>query len=238
VICTLSVHGHRFTFKHLCWHSITKILRNGPKAHFPFRGVYNSKSAPISRTMNDCVKVRTRSLGMLRVCLGYSSMRLWVPFIAPRQLGAVGGQQGRLSLPSVGWRTGQSGAPPDSHCSCSLCDLLLILAQTIVADSWQLAHRTPSGAPCRPLAGHASPADCAADRCAGGRWLTGQSSAPPDSPVNYSRTPPIFSESGLFTGGWPGAPDSPVCQAELDFGCTKPSLLHFFSSLLFSVSST
>ena len=23
------------TFKHLCLHSITKILRNGPKAHFP-----------------------------------------------------------------------------------------------------------------------------------------------------------------------------------------------------------
>jgi hypothetical protein len=36
VICTLFIHGHRFTFKHLCWHSITKILRNGPKAHFPF----------------------------------------------------------------------------------------------------------------------------------------------------------------------------------------------------------
>jgi hypothetical protein len=32
----LSIHGHRFTFKHLCWHSITKILRNGPRAHFPF----------------------------------------------------------------------------------------------------------------------------------------------------------------------------------------------------------
>jgi hypothetical protein len=32
----LFIHGHRFTFKHLCWHSITKILRNGPKAHFPF----------------------------------------------------------------------------------------------------------------------------------------------------------------------------------------------------------
>jgi hypothetical protein len=29
-----------------------------------------------------------------------------------------------------------------------------------------------------------------------------------------------------------------VCQAELNFGCTKPSLLPFFSSLLFSVSST
>jgi hypothetical protein len=36
LICTLFIHGHRFTFKHLCWHSITKILRNGPRAHFPF----------------------------------------------------------------------------------------------------------------------------------------------------------------------------------------------------------
>jgi hypothetical protein len=42
-------------------------------------------------------------------------------------------------------------------------------------------------------ASHASPADLAADRCAGGRWLTKQSGAPPDSPVNYSRTPPKFS---------------------------------------------
>jgi hypothetical protein len=87
-------------------------------------------------------------------------------------------------------------------------------------------------------AGHVSPANCAVDRCAGGRWLTGQSGAPPDSPVNYSRTTLIFPESVLFTEGWLGAPDSPVCQAELDFGCTKPSLLHLFSFLLFSVSST
>jgi hypothetical protein len=92
--------------------------------------------------MNDCVKVRTRSLGMLIVCLGDSSMRLGVPFIAPRQLGAVGDQQGRLRLPSVGWRTGQSGASPDSHCRQSGADLLSILAQSTVADSWQLAHRT------------------------------------------------------------------------------------------------
>jgi hypothetical protein len=48
--------------------------------------------------------------------------------------------------------------------------------------------------------GHASHADCAADRCAGGRWLTGQSGAPPDSPVNYNRTPPQFPESGQFAG--------------------------------------
>ena len=119
----------------------------------------------------------------LNAFLGDSSMRLAVPFIAPRQLGAVGGQQGRLSLPSVGWRTVQSGAPPDSHCSCPVRDLLPILAHTTIADSWQLVHRTLSGAHrtvwC-PLptvgAGHASPADCTADRCAGGRWLTEQSS--------------------------------------------------------------
>jgi hypothetical protein len=36
LFCTLSIHKHEFIFKHLCWHSITKILRNGPRAHFPF----------------------------------------------------------------------------------------------------------------------------------------------------------------------------------------------------------
>jgi hypothetical protein len=121
-------------------------------------------------------------------------------------------------LPSVGWRTGQSGAPPDNHCSCPVRDLRPILAQTTVADSCQLAHRTLSGAHrtvrC-PLptvgVGHASPADCASDRCAGGHWLTEQSGAPLDSPMNYSRTPPNFPESGLFTGGQPGAPDTVRC---------------------------
>jgi hypothetical protein len=59
--------------------------------------------------------------------------------------------------------------------------------------------------------GHASPVDCAGDRCAGDRWLTGQSGAPPDSPVNYSRTPPNFPENDLFTGVQPGAPDTVRC---------------------------
>jgi hypothetical protein len=147
-----------------------------------------------------CAETECGRLRMLKVCLVDSSMRLGVPFIAPRQLGAVGGILGRLILPSVGWRTGQSGAPPDSHCSMSGADLLPKLAQpTIVAPGW-LAHQTMSGAHrtvrC-PLpsvgAGHTSPADLAADRCASGRWFTGQSSAPPDSPVNYSRTAPKFS---------------------------------------------
>jgi hypothetical protein len=43
-----------------------------------------------------------------------SSMRLGVPFIAPRQKGAVERIPGRQFLPSVDWRTGQSGAPPDT----------------------------------------------------------------------------------------------------------------------------
>jgi hypothetical protein len=74
-----------------------------------------------------CVETECGSLRMLSECLGVSSMRLGVSFIAPRQLGAVGGQQGRPKLPSVGWcTTGQplfmsdarspsySGA--DDHC--------------------------------------------------------------------------------------------------------------------------
>jgi hypothetical protein len=60
-------------------------------------------------------------------------------------------------------------------------------------------------------AGHVSPADSAVDRCAGGRWLTEQSGAPPDSPVNYIRTPPKFPESGMFAGVQPGAPDTVRC---------------------------
>jgi hypothetical protein len=99
-----------------------------------------------------CVETECGDLELLNDCLGDSSMRLGVPFIASRQLGAVGDQQGRQFLPSVGWRTGQSGAPPDSHCSMSGADLLPNLAQpTVVTLAW-LAHRTLSGAPSRPLA--------------------------------------------------------------------------------------
>jgi hypothetical protein len=51
------------------------------------------------------VKMESWSLRMFLVSLGSSSMRLGVLFIAPRQLGAVGDQQGRPFLPFVGWRT-------------------------------------------------------------------------------------------------------------------------------------
>jgi hypothetical protein len=132
---------------------------------------------------------------MVSECLGDSSMRIGVPFIAPMQLGAVEDNHGRLILPSVVWCTGQSGAPPDSHCSCLVHDCFPKRAQLTIAALGPMAHRTLSGAHrtvrC-PLptvgVGHASPADCAADR-----WLTGHSGAPPDSPVNFSGTPPSIS---------------------------------------------
>ena len=57
-----------------------------------------------------CAESKSWCLEMLRECLMYSSMRLGVPFIAPRQLGAVESNSGRPSLPSVVGRTGQSGA--------------------------------------------------------------------------------------------------------------------------------
>jgi hypothetical protein len=133
-------------------------------------------------------------------------MRLGVSFIAPQQLGAVESIPGRQFMPSVTWRTGQSGA-----------DHFPYLAKPTVAVLEQLAHRTLSGAHwtvrChfRPLAlatRHAQilrptvgPADC---------WLTGQSGAPPDSPVIYSRTPPSKSREQPVRQSQPGAPDSPV----------------------------
>jgi hypothetical protein len=89
---------------------------------------------------------------MFRVCLVFSSMRLGVPFIAPRQLGAVESNPGRQFLPSVGWRTGQSGAPPDRHYSVSGADCFPKMAQPTIEDLEPLAHRTLCGAPIRLLA--------------------------------------------------------------------------------------
>jgi hypothetical protein len=169
-----------------------------------------------------CVKLESWSLRMLSECLGDSSMRLGVPFIAPRQLVAVGGQLGRPNLPSVGWCTRQSDAPPDSHCSCPVRDLLPFLAHPTVGPRDRLAHRTLSGAH-RTVSVHnrlllratRRPWIALATVGAGDRWLTGQSGAPPDSPMNYSHV--SFSVSrerrvhrGRLTGQSGAPPDSPV----------------------------
>jgi hypothetical protein len=115
----------------------------------------------------ECVELESWSLRMLSECLGDSSMRLGFPFIAPRQLGVVGGQHGRPNLPYVGWCTGQSGAPPDSHCSCPVRDLLPFLAHPTVGPRGRLAHRTVRWSQPTVVAGHTSPADSAANRW---RW--------------------------------------------------------------------
>jgi hypothetical protein len=110
---------------------------------------------------------------MLSECLVDSSMRLGVPFIAPRQLGAVEDQLGRPILPSVEWCTGQSGAPPDSHCSCLVRDLLPFLAHPTVGPRGQLAHRTVR---CPlPTVGTTTCRAKIARPTVGDRWLTGQS---------------------------------------------------------------
>jgi hypothetical protein len=138
-----------------------------------------------------CAELESWCLGMLRECLIYSSMRLGVPFIAPRQLGAVESIPGRQFLPSVAWRTGQSV----HHRTLSGADFFLVLVQLTVEDPEPLAHRTLSGAhrtvrctPDSPVPPsdrwlcHASHADYAADRWPGRllahrtvRCATGQS---------------------------------------------------------------
>jgi hypothetical protein len=137
-----------------------------------------------------CAESKSWCLGMLRGCLVCSSMRLGVPFIAPRQLGAVESILGRQFLPLVAWRTGQSRAPPDTvrcgslslfgeadHCRFRAVGAPDTVRCPILAVGSATCHaRNP-----RPTVG---PAD---------RWITGQSGAPPESPVNYSHTPLIIS---------------------------------------------
>jgi hypothetical protein len=103
---------------------------------------------------------------MLSECLVCCSMHLGVPFIAPRQLGAVGDQHGRQILPFVEWCAGQSGAPLDRSCRSPVLDPLPYLAHPTVGPTVSLAHRTVRCAQPTIGVGHASPADCAGDR-----WL-------------------------------------------------------------------
>jgi hypothetical protein len=83
---------------------------------------------------------------MFLVSLVFCSMRLGVPFIAPRQVGAVGVQHGKQILPFVEGCTGQSGAPLDSHCSSPVLDFLPLWAQPTVDAPGPLVHQTLSGA--------------------------------------------------------------------------------------------
>jgi hypothetical protein len=150
---------------------------------------------------------------MLRECLVFS-MRLGVPFIAPRQLGAVECIPGRQFLSSVAWRTGQSGAPPDTvRCgSLSLfgeadrCSLGAVGAPDTV-------RCTPDSPVPHPTVGtcHASRVDSTADRWPGRLLAHRTVRCTPDSPVNYSRTPSITSREQQVRLSQPGAPDTVRC---------------------------
>jgi hypothetical protein len=103
-------------------------------------------------------------------CLVYCSMRLGVPFIAPRQLGAVRDPFGRQFLPSVGWRTGQSFSGEADRC---------VLGPLGAPDS-PMRPSDVGSATCRslialPTIGRGTPLAHRTVRCT------------PDSPVNFSR---------------------------------------------------
>jgi hypothetical protein len=118
-------------------------------------------------------------------------MRLGVPFIAPRQLGAVENKSGRPSLPSVVGCTGQSGA----HRTLSGARFVSInsaVDRCRLLEIWEpMAHRTVRCTPDSPVhTGHcpvpdllpkmAQPtvADLGADGAPDSPVHTGQSGAP------------------------------------------------------------
>jgi hypothetical protein len=149
-------------------------------------------------------------------------MRLGVPFIAPRQLGAVESKSGRLILPSVDWCTGQSGA----HRTLSGARFPSLNGEAdhwLTWSRWRTGHvRCTPDSPVTPSSrwlGHVSRADRAVDRWPDRQLAHRTVRCTPDSPVNYSRTPSANSRGRLLRAESPwrnrtlsGAPpDSPVC---------------------------
>jgi hypothetical protein len=126
-----------------------------------------------------------------------------------------------------------SGAPdsPVHHRTLSGVDFFPSLAKPTVGDSESLAHQTLSGAHrtvrCPLLTVGSATRRARITRPTVGRadcWLTGQSSAPPDSPVIYSRTPPSKSREQPVDRRRPAPPDTVRCtQTEQSFSCTQPT---------------
>jgi hypothetical protein len=115
-----------------------------------------------------------------------------------------------------------SGGAPDIPCSLSGADYFPKLAQPTVEDLEPLVHWTLSGAHqtvrCpHPIVGPATRHARIARPTVGSadRWLTGQSGAPPNSPVIFSRTLLTVSRERQLrrrrlTGQSGAPPDSPV----------------------------
>jgi hypothetical protein len=120
-------------------------------------------------------------------------MRLGIPFIAPRDLGAVGAPFGRLWLPSVRGCKGLSGAYRTMNSAMTknplVCYFLLLRAPDCLVGG-----TGPSGTPLD----YCLEADVAASH-----WLAGTPDClvhRADGPVNYSRQRLIFSEGTRFGG--------------------------------------
>jgi hypothetical protein len=133
-----------------------------------------------------CAESKSWCLGMLRECLVYSSMRLGVPFIAPRHLGAVECILGRQFLPSVARRTGQSGAPLDTV----RCGFLSFFGE---ADRWRFgAVGAPDTVRCTPESLVPPPfrplARPRVSRGSRGRPLARPTVGSPDSPVHIGQS--------------------------------------------------
>jgi hypothetical protein len=146
-------------------------------------------------------------------------MRLGVPFIAPRQLGAVEIiQEDKSFLLST--------SAPDSpvhHQTLSGADFFPIQAQPTVGDLEPLAHRTQSGAH-RTVRCPLQTVGPATRHTRIARPTVGS----PDSPVNFSRTPLIASRERRLRRGWltetgPGAPDTVRCTTGQS-GAPRPKL--------------
>jgi hypothetical protein len=186
-------------------------------------------------------------LEMIKECLVFSSMRLGVPFIAPRQLGAVESNPGRQFLPSVGWHTGQCGAPPNRHCSVSGADCFPKLVLPTVEDLEPLAHRTLSGAHRTVRCPHQTVGS--ATRGLRGRPLARPTVGSPDSPVHHQtvwwflavrrrRDPRAanWPDSSLAHRTLSGAPpDSPVHPDCAESWLLQPSLFPFVFSLILAL---
>ena len=175
----------------------------------------------------------------------FSSMRLGVPFIAPRQLGAVENKSGRPSLPSVVGRTGQSGA----HRTLSgarFPSLSSAVDRCRSGSRWRTGHvRCTPDSPVPPSShwlGHVSRADRAADRWPGRPLAHRTVRCTPDSPVNFSRTPSANSRERPLRPRQPGAPDTVRCTTGQSGAPDRNSLLavhsQLTSSLLLPVSNT
>jgi hypothetical protein len=149
-----------------------------------------------------CAELESWCLGMLRECLVFSFMRLGVSFIAPRQLGAIESIPGRQILPSVDWRTG--------HCPVRISFLFWHSRPLAIWSRWRTGHcpvhTGQFGAPFRPLARPR------VTRGLRGRPLAQPTIGSPDSPVNFSRTPPTKSRERPFHQSQPGAPDTVRCS--------------------------